>query len=148
MLCIPCRNKRSREDVRLGVLVYTAWKLDVPEICVVLTWTSSVTATYVISVHDTGVDWLNEHDRDNLTCDACGDSCEDADIRPGANPRDQNCIRCNPCSMCARCSVRIGYAKVCLMCVTDTEAEYLPNTKQRRRRLVWELGELQVLNKA
>ena len=141
VLCIPCPDKRSREDVRLGVVVYTAWKLDVPEICVVLTWTSSVTATYVISVHDTGVDWLDEHGDDNLTCDDCGDACEDADLRLEANARDQNCIRCNPCSLCARCSVRIDDAKVCLTCVTDSEAEHLPNIKQRRRRLVEELWE-------
>ena len=64
-LFIPCPDNGSREDVRLGVLVYTAWELDVPATCVVLTWTSSVTATYVINVHDTGVDWLNEHERDN-----------------------------------------------------------------------------------
>ena len=143
-LFIPCPDKRSREDVRLGVLVHTACKLDVPAICVLLTWTSSVTATYVISVHDTGVDWLNEHDRDNLTCDDCGDSCEDADlllVATGVDPRDQNCIRCQPCSLCARCSVRIGDAKVCLTCMTDTEAEYLPKTKQRRRGLVQELAD-------
>ena len=103
-----------------------------------------MTATYVISVHDTGVDWLNEQGRDNLTCDHCSDSCEDAHhilVATGVDTRDQHCIRCQPSSLCARCSVRIGDAKVCLMCMTDTEAEYLPKTKQRRRQLVQELAE-------
>ena len=40
-----------------------------------------------------------------------------------------------------RASVRVGHAKVCLMCVTDAEAEFLPEIKQRRRRLVEELAQ-------
>ena len=124
----------------LGVLVHTARELDVPAICVVLVWASPGTASYVIGVHATGMAWFNGLDRDDFSCDDCGDPCDDADLRMEANARDQNCVRCNPCSLCSGCSVHISRAKVCLSCATDTEALELSESKQRRRRLVGEIA--------
>jgi hypothetical protein len=86
------------------------------------------------------MDWFNAHDPDAFTCDDCGDPCDDADLGMEANARDQNCVRCNPCSLCTRCSVHIKHAKVCLLCSTDVEAPNLPESKQRRRRLVEEIA--------
>ena len=134
----------SAADRRLAVLIYTAWKLDVPAVCVVLTWTSLKAATYVVCVHEAGVGWFEMHDASALTCDECGDPCDDADLRPGPCSREQNCIRCTPCSICTRCSVPAGAVMVCLTCATDEEAKALPESKQRRRRLVAELSSQRV----
>ena len=134
----------ARTAWELGILVHTARELDVPAICVILTWPSRGAATYVIGVHATGMDWFNAHAMDDFTCDTCGDPCDDADLQmvgPGIDARDQNCIRCNPCSLCTGCSVYIKHEKVCLMCSTDTECENFPKSKQKRRRLVEEIAD-------
>ena len=144
-LCI--RGGRSDTvDSRLAVLICTAQRLDVPAVCVVLTWTSPTTAEYVICAHDAGLDWFNTHDASAYTCDDCGDSCEDADLSPDHGARERSCIRCTPCSICVSCSVPVaaqaGYdpIQVCLTCATDAEAALLPEGKQRRRLLVTELS--------
>ena len=130
----------ARTAWELGILVHTARELDVPAICVTLTWPTRGAATYVIGLHATAMDWFNAHDLDEFTCDDCGDSCDDADLWLGSNAWDQNCVRCTPCSLCTNCSVHIDHAKVCLLCSTDAEAKNLPESKQRRRRLVEEIA--------
>ena len=150
VLWVPLHDGRPQEALEqrapartaweLGILVHTARELDVPAICVILTWASLGAATYVIGVHATGMDWFNAHDPDDFTCDDCGDPCDNADLRMEANARDQNCVRCNPCSLCTGCSVHIKHAKVCLLCSTDAEAQNLPESKQKRRRLVEEIA--------
>ena len=134
----------SSEGARLGVLVYTARMLDVPEVCIVLTWSSAVAATYVICVHSPGVDWLEAHAASDLTCDTCGDPCDDADLCPEQGPtgnaRDMNCVRCQPCSLCVRCSVRLGLDQVCLECITEEEAAGLASSKHRRWKLLGDLS--------
>ena len=131
------------EDAKLGVLVFTARELDVPEVCIALTWYSAVAATYGIGVHDAGVDWLEAHFDDALSCVACGDPCEDADLGPEQGPagpaRDRGCVRCQPSSLCGRCSVRVGFDQVCLECITDEEAVGLTSSKLRRRKLLGDL---------
>ena len=133
-------------DLRLAVLISTARKLDVPAVCVVLTWTSPTAATYVICVHEAGLDWFETHDASAFTCDECGDPCDDADLSPDPGSRERSCIRCTPCSICTRCSVPVatqawyGPVMVCLSCATDAEAELLSEGKQRRRLLVEELA--------
>jgi len=143
-LDIPFRNWRPSEAARLGVMVYTARMLDVPEVCIALTWSSAVDATFVICVHDAGVDWLEAHGEDSLTCDTCGDPCDDADLRPEQGPtgiaRDMSCVRCQPCSLCERCSVRVGLDQVCLECITEDEAAGLASGKHRRWRLIVDLN--------
>ena len=133
---------------RLAVLICVAQRLDVPAVCVVLTWTAPTAASYVICAHEAGVDWFVTHDASIYTCDECGDPCEDADISPDPGSRERNCIRCTPCSICTRCSVPVatqathGPVMVCLSCATDAEAELLSKEKQRRRLLVAELETL------
>ena len=61
-LDIPFLDWRPSEGARLGVMLYTARMLDVPEVCIALTWTSAIDATYVICIHDAGVDWLAAHE--------------------------------------------------------------------------------------
>ena len=150
VLSVPLPDGRPQETLEqrapartaweLGILVHTARELDVPAICVILTWESRGAATYVIGVHATGMDWFNAHDPSAFTCDDCGDPCDDADLSMESNARDQNCVRCNPCSVCTRCSVHIKHDKVCLLCFTDVEAQHLPECKQMRRRLVEEIA--------
>jgi hypothetical protein len=134
---------RPSSDAKLGVLIFTARALDVPEVCIALTWHSRAAATYVIGAHDTGVDWIEAHDQSDLTCDACGDPCDDADLCPDQGPtgtaRDCNCARCQPWSLCERCSVNIGPVQVCLNCLTDEEAKGLTWPKHRRRILLGDL---------
>jgi hypothetical protein len=133
---------------RLAVLISVARRLDVPAVCVVLTWTAPTAASYVICTHEAGVEWFVTYDSSIYTCDECGDPCEDADISPDPGSRERNCIRCTPCSICTRCSVPVatqathGPVMVCLSCATDAEAELLSEEKQRRRLLVAELETL------
>ena len=79
-LSIPGTGMDSTADTRLAVLLCTARKLDVPAVCVVLTWTSPTAATYVICAHEAGLEWLDTHDVSTFTCDDCGDPCDDADV--------------------------------------------------------------------
>ena len=130
----------ARTAWELGILVHTARELDVPAICVILTWESRGASTYVIGVHATGMDWFNAHDPSAFTCDDCGGPCDDDDLGMEFNAGNQNCVRCTPCSLCTNCSVHIDHAKVCLLCSTDAEAKNLPESKQRRRRLVEEIA--------
>ena len=145
-MSIPGTGMGNTADSRLAVLICTARRLDVPAVCVVLTWTSPTAATYVICAHEAGLDWFGTHDASAFTCDECGDPCDDADLSPDPGSRERNCIRCTPCSICTRCSVPVatqamhGPVMVCLSCATDAEAELLSEEKQRRRLLVAELA--------
>ena len=137
------RIRGGRSDTaasRLAVLISVARRLDVPAVCVVLTWTAPTAASYVICTHEAGVDWFVTYDSSIYTCDECGDPCEDADISPDPGSRERNCMRCTPCSICTRCSVTLAtQERTCLSCATDAEAGLLSKGKQRRRLLVAEL---------
>ena len=43
-----------------------------------------------------------------------------------------NCIRCDPCSLCDRCKVKIGDSNVCLQCIQKDEIERLSDTQRVR----------------
>ena len=88
--------------------------LDVPPICITLSW-KVVTAnaadghvrrtalvTYV--VHNK--DWTKDVDDGNFyECFICNEPCEDADEPLAKKTREENCVECNPCSSCTICSV-------------------------------------------
>ena len=64
-------------------------------------------------------------------CLVCLDPAVDVDEVNNLS-REDNCIRCVPCSLCDRCKVKIGDSTVCLDCLEPDEIELL-SAEQRFR---------------
>ena len=69
-------------------------------------------------------------------CCICLDPAEDIDRVDGN--RDDNCVRCYPCSLCERCKVTINGQSVCLDCIECYEENLLDARNFRRKQLTTE----------
>ena len=61
--------------------------------------------------------------------------CLDRAVDYVGNSKDDwkdNCIRCDPCSLCERCKVKIGDSNVCLQCIKEAEIGRLSDTQRVR----------------
>jgi hypothetical protein len=67
-------------------------------------------------------------------CLVCLDPAEDIDLRQG--DRDENCVRCLPCSLCEKCRATVEGKQVCLQCIECDEERLLDPSALRRKRLV------------
>ena len=70
-------------------------------------------------------------------CLVCLDPALDIDEDKNRS-REENCIRCNPCSLCDQCKINIGHAPVCLWCVETDEIELLSAAERFRYYFVTE----------
>ena len=53
-------------------------------------------------------------------------------LDPAVEDAEVNCIRCDPCSLCERCKVKIGDSNVCLQCIKEAEIGRLSDTQRVR----------------
>ena len=53
-------------------------------------------------------------------------------LDPAVEDAEVNCIRCDPCTLCDRCKVKIGDSNVCLHCIKEAEIGRLSDTQRVR----------------
>ena len=53
-------------------------------------------------------------------------------LDPAVEDAEVNCIRCDPCTLCDRCKVKIGDSNVCLQCIKEDEIGRLSDTQRVR----------------
>jgi hypothetical protein len=73
-----------------------------------------------------------QSDRDY--CVVCCDPAED--LNNYSRARNENCVRCTPCSLCDKCNVTIVGERVCLCCIESAEEDLLGSVARRRKLLV------------
>ena len=143
----------ERETLEMGIHIFLARKLLVPEVTISIAWTKEtatdgmlrLTAAYVITISDSVIDAFNARieDRHAHACFLCLEKCEDADEPGATRSREENCAICNPCSLCDRCRTVIvsrgRKCATCLVCLTPEERTELSWPQQRRIRLLDQL---------
>ena len=67
-------------------------------------------------------------------CNVCCDPAED--LNNYSRARNENCVRCTPCSLCDKCNVTIVGERVCLCCIESAEEDLLGSVARRRKLLV------------
>ena len=129
--------------VSLGLIVGIARRLQVPRCTIFLTWISATEVVFTlveicpreIPRFVTGLE-VSEWE----VCIACGDPCEDADLLPSPGgdrtPREQNCTRCCPCSLCLDCSFDLASGPCCPLCLEVKDLPLLSTIQDRRARLI------------
>ena len=70
-------------------------------------------------------------------CLVCLDPAVDVDEDKNKT-REENCIRCYPCSLCDLCKIKIGHSPVCLWCLEADEIQLLTAAERFRYYFVTE----------
>ena len=67
-------------------------------------------------------------------CLVCYDAATDIDeLRI---KRSVNCVRCEPCTLCDNCKVKLAGVNVCLQCITPDEVKLLDEGSRKRLNLI------------
>jgi hypothetical protein len=105
--------------VSLALVIVIAKRISAPRMSLHLVWpvlpasgadTTMVDVQCIVSPMSEHRWWLDEPEVDEedgvVECDVCQDPCPDADRRDAPRSRKENCVRCEPCCLCALCRVQ------------------------------------------
>jgi hypothetical protein len=150
ILSMATKNDERCSSLISRIVQQCATEEEVPRHCIKLRWEPPsllcladesagllvclfMAATAVISALQEE-DYENFADRDTMDyCLVCLDPAEDIDLQTGN--RDENCVRCIPCSLCEKCKVSVKGKSVCLQCIECSEENLLDAQAFRRKLL-------------